>query len=548
MRLFSDAQLFRSVFASQWEEAARLVLPTSKNTFYYGSYNFPGQKKTQEQIDASGMLALHRFCAICDSLVTPKNDQWHALVDEDDDLMKNRQVAIWYEQATDILFKMRYAPTANFSSQNYNAWQSLGAFGNSTIFVDTLDGRRFGGKVGLRYRGIPLGETFFLENHQGIVDTMIRWFRLSARQAVEKFGIEWLPANLRPALEIDSQTPYNFLHCVRPRDEDDYDPARLDERSMPFESYYLSIEGSCLMGPEGGYRTFPFAVSRYDQTPGEIYGRGWVQLVLPSLKTLNAQKTTYLKQAHRNADPVLLTADDMIGMDLRPGAMNKGGVSADGKPLVHVLPAGNMQVAIEMMQEERGIIDDVALVSLFKVLTDHPDMTATQVVELVNEKAMLVAPTLGRQHDEKAPMVLREHDLLTQLGAYPPMPIALQRAGSRPRVVDTSPLSKAANSNKVAGFMRSVEFARQIAVDTQDPSPLYYFNFGTAMPEIARYGNSPVRWMATDQQVAAKQKAAANAKAQEQQIQELPARAAMMKAQAVALKAGQPTQQPGAMQ
>jgi len=37
-------------------------------------------------------------------------------------------------------------------------------------------------------------------------------------------------------------------------------------------------------------------------------------------------------------DPVLLTADDgIVGMDLRPGAMNKGALIADGKPLVGTL-------------------------------------------------------------------------------------------------------------------------------------------------------------------------------------------------------------------
>ena len=53
-------------------------------------------------------------------------------------------------------------------------------------------------------------------------------------------------------------------------------------------------------------------------------------MVLPALKTLNAEKRTFLKQGHRAGDPVLLTADDGILMspDLTPGAMNAGGMSA----------------------------------------------------------------------------------------------------------------------------------------------------------------------------------------------------------------------------
>ena len=66
------------------------------------------------------------------------------------------------------------------------------------------------------------------------------------------------------------------------------------------------------MHDEGGYRTFPYAVSRYDQAPREVYGRGPAQMVLPALKTLNAQKATSSRPGHRAVDPVLLTADDGV--------------------------------------------------------------------------------------------------------------------------------------------------------------------------------------------------------------------------------------------
>src|SRR5262249_28550024 len=143
---------------------------------------------------------------------------------------------------------------------------------------------------------------------------------------------------------------------------------------------------------------FPFACSRYDQTPLEVYGRGPAQMVLPALKTLNAQKRTFLKQGHRAADPVLLTADDgIVDVDLRPDAMNKGGVSADGRPLITTLPVGNIDVNEKMMDMERSIINDTFLVTLFQIMVETPQMTATEVVERVNEKGILLAPTIGRQ-------------------------------------------------------------------------------------------------------------------------------------------------------
>lgn len=538
MREFSQFQVWRNVYAAQCEEVAQLILPTSANTFFYQNFNMPGQKKTQQQVDATGALALHRFCAIADSLVTPRNMQWHGL-QGDDYVMKDRASRLWFEQTTKDLFRLRYAANANFAAQNYNNWQSLGAFGNSTMYVDKFDGRWHAGQRGFRYKSVPFGETFYGENHQGKVDRIMRWFKLTAYQAVQKWGREALPENLVSALEQNSQWPYNFLHVVKPRGED-YDPEALDHRSLPFCSYYVSMEGRCLMQKESGYRVFPYAVSRYDQAPGEVYGRGPAQIVLPSLKTLNAEKSVFLKAGHRAADLVLIGPDDgLIGMNMRPGAYNPGGVNADGKPLVHAIPVGDIQISKEMMGEERAIIDDVFLVSLFKVLSEHPNMTATQVIELVNEKGMLVAPTLGRQHTEYVGgLAEREIDLMTDMRLLAPMPPRLREAMGAYEITDTSPLAEAAKAGKAAGFLRTVEQVRELVNITQDPSLLDPFDFDTATPEIATINNVPERWMADGQQIAQKRKARADAQAQKAALDALPNQAAMVKAQAVASKNG----------
>ncbi len=541
MRDFTERTLWRNVFAGQWEEAAQLIWPEHRNTFYYGSWNWPGQKKNFQQVDASGMLALHRFAAIADSLLTPANSKWHNLEASDEGLMKNRRVRLYFDTVSRLLFKYRRNPLANFRGQNNSNFRSLGGFGNATMLIDAFDGRDYHGFKGLRYRSVPLGECFFSENHQGQVDSIIRWFRFTGPQAAAKWGMERLPPQIIAALEKGSQQPFNFLHCVKPRR--DYDRTRLDAKGLPFSSHYVSIEGGCLMAPEGGYRSFPYAISRYDQAPREVYGRGPAQMVLPALKTLNAQKSVFLKQGHRAADPILLMADDGIldQINLRPGAQNKGGMSTDGKRLVDVLPSGEIQIAKEMMLEEKAIIDDMFLVTLFKVLSEHPNMTATQVIELVNEKGILIAPTLGRQETEYlGPMIEREVDVLNSLGMLPQMPPELREAAGEYQVVYTSPLALAQRAQEASGFIRTVETAKEIVNITQDASYLDRFDFDTALPEIAAIQNVPEHWMADDQMVAAKRKARAQSQAQQAQIQAMPAQAAMLKAQAAVAK-----QQPG---
>lgn len=531
---FGQMTTARNTTASHWEEISELILPTSKNTFYYGNYNTPGVKKTERQIDSTGASALRTFAAICDSLLTPRNMFWHGLAANDDYVMKDRATKLWFEKTTKNLHKYRYAPEANFTSQNQQVYTSLGALGTASMFPDELDG----GVLGLRYRAIPLGETFFAENHQGIINRMIRWFRLTAQQAVDKWGIAALPDNLRAPLEQHSQQLFNFLHCVRPRK--DYDPERRDAKGKLWSSHYVSLEGKCLMQVEGGYRMFPVAATRFDQTPGEVYGRSPAMLVLPALKTLNAQKRTFLKQGHRAVDPVYLTTDDgVMSLNSRPGAMNAGGWSSDGKPLVGTLPTGDIQISKEMMAEEKSIIMDAFYVTLFQILTETPQMTATEVIERTNEKGILLAPTLGRQQSEYlGPMIHRELDILSNLGLLDPMPPRLREAKGEYQVIYTSPLARAARAQEAAGFIRTVETAKEIVAITQDPSYLDPFDFDVAVPAIAEIQNVPASWMADADQIKMKRKNRAAQMKQQQKVQAAPAEAAMMKARAAMVKAG----------
>src|SRR5258706_14503670 len=55
---FGQLNLWRNTTAAHWEEIAELIDPASRNTFYYGNYNWPGQKKTDRQVDATGMACL----------------------------------------------------------------------------------------------------------------------------------------------------------------------------------------------------------------------------------------------------------------------------------------------------------------------------------------------------------------------------------------------------------------------------------------------------------------------------------------------------------
>ena len=82
------------------------------------------------------------------------------------------------------------------------------------------------------------------------------------------------------------------------------------------------------------------------------------------MEFINEQKKTLLKQGHRAVDPIILVHDDGIldSFNARPGSINAGGVSKDGRALVHTLPVGDVNAGRDMMEDERAVINDSFLV------------------------------------------------------------------------------------------------------------------------------------------------------------------------------------------
>ncbi len=517
-----------------WEQIARRVLTNYANQFqsqnrFNLQYN-QGVQYTEEMVDATGANALLRFGAVMETMLTPRSSTWHYLEPSDTVLMKDRAVRLWFEEATRLLFKLRYAPSANFASQKHEDYLMLGAFGTGSIFIDTLKSKT---ERGFRYRAVHLGQCYFMENHQGIIDTNYRRFSLTARQAVQQFGVEALPDEIveNAADPVKANKPHWFIHKVAPRDEREYDPERVDLAGMRFAEHYVSLTGRRLV-TEGGFSTFPYAISRYMTTPGEIYGRSPAMFALPSIKTLNEIKKTLLKQGHRSTDPIILAHDDGIldSVTLKPGGIIPGGVNADGKLLVNTLPIGTPVLGKEQAEEERRTINDFFLVTLFQILVETPQMTATEVIERAREKGALLSPTMGRQQSESlGPQIERELDLAMQLKLLPPMPPALLEAQGEYQVRYDSPLSRMARAEEASGLMRLLDYTVNIVNVTKDPSPLDHFDWDVIIPELSDIHAVPVKWRKAIQAVQQiRDERTKQAQAQEM-IQAAPAAANMLK-------------------
>lgn len=377
----------RGSWEEMWQEAAEYVLPRRAD---FLNPQAPGSRRGQRIYDSTAPLALERFAAALESVLTPRNQKWHQLRCSEkcaDSALANR----YLDEVNRRLFAIRYSPKANFANQLHEVYLSLGAFGTGGVFIDHLPGR------GLSYRALHLADLFLAEDYGGRVDTVFRRFELTARQALAEFGEADLPADMVRAAENprDMERAFTFIHAVMPRE--DLDRRRADFKGMPFASFYVALDSRTLIR-EGGYHSFPYAISRYVTAPREIYGRSPAIMALPDIKQVNEMERTLMKAGQKAVDPpLLLTDDDVLSpFSLRPGALNYGGLGDDGRQKVLPLNAGaNMPLGFEMLEQKRKVINDAFLVSLFMVLVDSPAITATEALIRSQEKGALLARPWG---------------------------------------------------------------------------------------------------------------------------------------------------------
>lgn len=511
---------------SQWEEAAAFVHPADVNSFLArGTQQTTGQKKTERQYDSTAAFAALRFSSVMESLVTPQGSVWHLLKVLDATLRRNRQVRLFFDTLNETVYNYRYRASANFVGNSQQMYLGLGAYGNGVLFIDKPDEGK-----GVRYRNVHLAEAFFAENHQNTVDTLYRPYMPTARQIVQQFG-ESAPESIREQAKNAQQAEVKseVLHIVHPRE--DYDPESFHPKARRFASCYIHLPTKTLM-EEGGYYTFPYGIARYTQASGELYGRGPAQWVLAAIKVLNEEKKTTLKQGHRQTDPVLLAYDDgnLGNFSLKAGALNAGGVSKEGRPLIHALPTGNLAITDKLMEMEKDVINDAFLIKLFQILIDTPQMTATEVLERAREKGMLLAPTAGRlQAELLGPMIEREIDVLARQGLLPPIPVILQQAAAEYRVEYDNPMSRMARAEKASGFMRALDVAANYAKMTGDLEPLDHFNMDVATPEILDIHGAPTRWTRSTEEIEARRESRSKQAQQQQLTDAAPALASVAK-------------------
>lgn len=450
-----------------------------KSSLTGGFRNEPAAARRSVEIyDSTAVWAGERLVAGVESLVTPRAQKWHGLTK--DEVFAGDPSDIeeeWLDKVRDYLFATRYDPRANFSLANQKAIRSATILGTGILYSEENLGKSGTDvvKTPYFYRSVPIIDCYLGTDDFDNVNAVIEMRELTARQAVEKFGRDKLPENVKRAYDDmqHMEDTFTFMHAVIPREEaGEFKGKRADQM---FATFWAEVESRTLLS-QGGFFTFPYSVMWWDQIEGSAYGQSAPMSLLSDVKMLNAMSRSSVQVAQNLIKPPMATMAGVYNqrLNLNPGAMNPGYLSENGVMKAQPLTVGgNPSFAERILEMKRGGIREGLYINLFQALVENPTMTATEAILRANEKGEMLGPAGAKIENGLAGAIDRELDIIGRKGGFeqssplaPPPSMIDKNTG----VKFTGPMARLRRMQELQGVESVIALSSNLA--QYDPSIL----------------------------------------------------------------------------
>jgi hypothetical protein len=470
---YDKAKSDKSTIESTTEQIIYYTMPRKRGVTT--TYT-PGEEMPKDIYDDTAIQSNIIMAAGLSGYMTNAAQRWFELRTRNEGQMKGSGVAKFFGDCTDVVFSL--LNNSNFYQQIHEAYLDLGAPGMACMYEDEDI------KDVVRFYTRHFREYFPIEDDREEINMLYRKFPMTAYQALTKFGKERVGKAIMDAIEHkDYNKPFDFLHYVCPRNI--RDPRKKDARNMPFASYWVNVSDKKVVR-EGGYEEFPYFCPRFNKNSGEVYGYGPGHACWASIKRLNNSTELYEAAAYQDAYPAWLAENDglMGTLDLRKDAVNyQRQPLSQGAAVQSLKHDRNIQIGTDYMERQAQKIRQAYFVDLFLMLSQAPNMTATEVIERTQEKMLLLGPVLGRLASELLnPIIIRTFNIARRRGLLPQVPMELD--GVEWEVVYVSPLAKAQRAVQAKDMQTFLAIVAQMSQFA--PSVLDKINTDSAIDKMAK--------------------------------------------------------------
>lgn len=472
---FRCLQEHRSNVENVWQQIADYFIPHSADITQTRAAG--DNSKATKLFDDVGVKAAEYLASELHSGLTNPSIKWLDLAMEEK-AVSSPETDLFLQLTRDRLLNIFNCSDSGFPLNNHEFLMSIVTYGTAAMFIelDPDEGNE------IKFSALHMSEVFVAEDKYGGIDTVMRKFKLTARQMVQRWGLDKLAKPIQDQYKAkipNKDARYDILHIVMPRSDTDH----LNNKQFKFISYHIDIENKKILSV-GGYYENPYIIARLSKLAGEIYGRSPAWQTMPSVKLLNRMVETILKAAQLQAMPPLLIADDgvLLGTKAVPNARIVGGLSLDGVARMQPLNiGGNLNVGIEMIKEYRKSVRDAFFVDQL-VFRDGPTMTATEVVQRQQEALKLLAPHIGRlQTEYLTPLIQKVVSIKARAGDLGKVPDELKKY--KYEVDYVAPIALLQKASEVQKFQQFMAFAAPLA--QIKPEVLDQIDFDLAIQKIA---------------------------------------------------------------
>lgn len=316
-------------------------------------------------------------------------------------------------------------------------------------------------------------ECFIAEDQFGRVDTNYRVYRMTLRQLADKFTQERMEAvdpTFRQSYDDNPHAEREIIHAIYPRK--DQDPGREDGRAKPIASLWVLREPLKLID-EGGYNWMPSTTWRWRKNNDEWYGRSPAWDAYVEIMKANQQGRSNLIAGHKMVEPPMVGTSDQRGkVNNAPGAWTWIDANADiaAKAPRPLMTGIQLPYGIDSQERTQRVIEQHFAVPFFMALTsaaaDKVELTATQVVEMMGEKAVILVTRVGMLEAEGLnPIHDRVFEIEARAGRMPEPPEILREyAGGPVEIQYLGPLAQAQmRLSKVRSIQSGVSLVAQMA-------------------------------------------------------------------------------------
>lgn len=398
LALLADNKMERQPWDTQAKQISQFMLPF--NSRFLVTDRQRGDRRFNNIYDNAATKSLRVMGAGMMSGATSASRPWFRLATPDRKLMKSEPVKIWLNEVTQAMLAV--FARSNFYRAVHIMYEEMGAFGTAgSVVMDNFE------RV-LHLNTMTFGEYYLGCDQFGVTNQLSREFEMTVGNMVREFGYYNCSLAVRNAFDKGNYSEWvPVVHII---DENiNRDKRKFDNQNMRFSSRYLE-PGNTGNDKDtylrvGGMRNFRALTPRWAVTSNDIYGHGPGHEALGDVKQLQHEQLRKGEAIDYQTKPPLQVPVKLKGraLDRLPGGVSYyDQTTAQGGVRTMFDVQLRLDTLLADIEDVRERIRSSFYVDLFLMLSnmDRTQKTATEVVELHEEKLLMMGPVLERVHNE----------------------------------------------------------------------------------------------------------------------------------------------------